>query len=381
MTTVNVFWRAVGFFYCLTARQAIKYLVCFVVPYALFFFFSTALQGQDTVNRQGANRQGAIDRGLQFLARRQKSDGSFGEGMYHSDAGVSAFAGMAFLSSGEVDDFNRKPVPATRCADYLLSITHSDGFINRLPNSDYEGSFRPMYGHGFAVLFLSEIFGMYDHPELTNKLDLSVRLIVATQNEEGGWRYYPRKADADVSVTACQVMALRAARNAGRDVPAETIRKAVSYFRKCQNSDGSFMYMLPDGSGALPRSAAVVAGLLSAGEYNTAPLNQGLQYIDKSVWGTEKEGKTAFFLRANRNLRQNSLDAVEYPYYSIYYLTGIFWQQKEKWTRWENDVVPVLLATQNPDGSWSSEFSSDYATAIALIVLQARNNYLPIWQR
>ncbi len=141
------------------------------------------------------------------------------------------------------------------------------------------------------------------------------------------------------------------------------------------------MYMLPDGSGALPRSAAVVTGLLSAGEYNTAPLNQGLKYIDKSVWKTDKEGKTVFFLRTGGNLRQNSLDAVEYPYYSMYYLTGIFWQQREKWPRWENDVVPVLLATQNPDGSWSSEFSSDYATAIALIVLQARNNYLPIWQR
>ena len=331
---------------------------------------------------QDAARQKAIDRGLHFLAQSQKNDGSFGEGMYESDAAVCAFAGMAFLSSGEVGEFNRKPTPATRCADYLLSITHSDGFINRSANNNYEGSFRPMYGHGFAALYLAEIFGMYNQPELTDKLDRAVQLIVATQNDEGGWRYYPRKADADVSVTACQVMALRAARNAGRDVPAETIRKAIAYFKKCQNSDGSFMYMLPDGSGSLPRSAAVAAGLLSAGEYDSPQLNRAFAYLDGNVWKKDSAENRAFFLRIDNNLRRTPLDdRVEYPYYTIYYLTGVYRQRSDKWPQWETDVVQTLLAAQNPDGSWSSEFSRDYATAIALIILQARNNYLPIWQR
>ena len=38
-----------------------------------------------------------------------------------------------------------------------------------------------------------------------------VWLIVRTQNDQGGWRYQPVKYDADLSVTICQIMALRAA--------------------------------------------------------------------------------------------------------------------------------------------------------------------------
>ena len=48
------------------------------------------------------------------------------------------------------------------------------------------------------------------HEALVN----SIRRIERTQNEEGGWRYNPVPYDADVSVTICQVMALRSARNA-----------------------------------------------------------------------------------------------------------------------------------------------------------------------
>ena len=44
------------------------------------------------------------------------------------------------------------------------------------------------------------------------KLAKAVKLIRNTQNAQGGWRYQPRRTEADISVTICQVMALRAAR-------------------------------------------------------------------------------------------------------------------------------------------------------------------------
>ena len=83
-----------------------------------------------------------------------------------------------------------------------------------------------MYSHGFATLFLAECYGMSKRTELRDKLSLAVKLIVNSQNKEGGWRYYPKKEDADISVTVCQVMALRAAHNAGIHVPKETIDRA-----------------------------------------------------------------------------------------------------------------------------------------------------------
>ena len=88
-----------------------------------------------------------------------------------------------------------------------------------------ETSHGPMYGHGFATLFLGEIYGMNPADErVRDALGRAVRLIVNSQNDEGGWRYNPVPFDADVSVTICEIMALRSARNAGIKVPREDHR-------------------------------------------------------------------------------------------------------------------------------------------------------------
>ncbi len=82
-------------------------------------------------------------------------------------------------------------------------------------------------------------------PQCVRNWCKAVRLIVDTQNDEGGWRYQPERREADISVTICQVMALRAARNAGVYVSNETIDRCTAYVKQCQNSDGGFAYMLP----------------------------------------------------------------------------------------------------------------------------------------
>ena len=113
-----------------------------------------------------------------------------------------------------------------------------------------------MYSHGFGTLFLAEAYGMTHRPEIREKLQKAVRLIIDTQNNEGGWRYQPVRRDADLSVTICQINALRAARNAGLFVPKETVEACIRYVKQSQNPDGGFRYMLQGGASAFPRSAA-----------------------------------------------------------------------------------------------------------------------------
>src|SRR5215207_2156141 len=107
-----------------------------------------------------------------------------------------------------------------------------------------------MYGHGFATLFLAEIYGMTGNEEVKEKLSNAVKLIQRTQNHEGGWRYQPAPYDADISVTITQVMALRAARDAGIKVEKEVMEKAIGYIKKCQCGDGGFSYVAGQGSGS-----------------------------------------------------------------------------------------------------------------------------------
>ena len=136
----------------------------------------------------------------------------------------------------------------------------------------------PMYGHGFATLFLGEVYGMTGDESVKEKLQKAVRLIQKTQNREGGWRYQPVPYDADISVTICQVMALRAARDAGIKVEKDVIDKAIKYVRSCQNPDGGFSYMASQGGGGgsgFARSAAGVAALYYAGVFEGNDLERG----------------------------------------------------------------------------------------------------------
>jgi squalene cyclase len=54
----------------------------------------------------------------------------------------------------------------------------------------------------------------------------------------------------------------------------------------------------------------------------------------------------------------------------------------EHWNEWYPAIRDLLLRDQLPDGAWTdSTVCTEYGTAMALIVLQMPNNYLPIFQR
>ena len=303
----------------------------------------------------------AIDQGLQWLAARQHDDGSFGSGAYRGNVAITGLAGMAFLAEGSTPGRGRHGANVNRAIDYLLSRTDAGGYIIDRPSASHG----PMYGHGFAALFLAECYGMTRRPELREKLGHSIRLIVHTQNQEGGWRYYPQRADADISVTVCQVMALRAARNAGIDVPKETIDRSIDYVRRSQNADGGFMYMMRQGGeSAFPRSAAGMVALYSAGVYEGPEITRGLDYLMQSIPTKGQVRRDAYWA------------------YGQYYAAQAMWQAgDDHWARWYPAVRDELITRQSADGSWPSPISVECDTAMACVVLQMPNNYLPIFER
>ena len=141
------------------------------------------------------------------------------------------------MQSGNLPNRGKYGREVQRCLQFVLNSCQESGLIAS------DGSQGPMYGHGFATLFLGELYGMTGNDEIKEKLERAVRLIERTQNPEGGWRYQPVPYDADISVTICQVMALRAARDAGIKVEKKVIDQAIKYVRSCQNPDGGFSYM------------------------------------------------------------------------------------------------------------------------------------------
>jgi hypothetical protein len=236
-----------------------------------------------------------------------------------------------------------------------------------------------MYGHGFGTLFLAEVYGMAPtralRGELRGKLDRAVRLIIQSQNFEGGWRYRPERHDADISVTICQIMALRAARNAGIAVPKTVATKCTDYVKACQDpSDGGFRYQKHFGPTGFARTAAGVVALYSAGIYKGPEVKKGLDYLKQFKPGG---GGGGVFQQREMQIHY---------YYGHYYAAQAMWTAGGSyWREWYPAIRDELLrgsGHRQPDGSWSDgRICPHYSTAMALIILQIPNNYLPILQR
>ena len=298
----------------------------------------------------------AVQRGLAYLASAQADDGSYGQ-RYGKHVGITALACLAFMADGNLPGRGRYGEQVQKGLKFVLDNARESGLIAG-PNTSHG----PMYGHGFATLFLAEVYGMTQDRRIREKLTKAVRMIVATQNHEGGWRYQPVPRNADLSVTICQIMALRAARNSGVSVPSQTIERSITYVRRCQNSsDGGFRYMLHSGGSQFPRSAAGVASLYYAGVYDDAALDKGLDYLMR------------------QKVRGHSGGHYFYGHYyavqATYLAGGEYWQQWFPWIREQ------LLARQNATGQWKSTQGEDYGTAMALLILQIPNRLLPIFQR
>jgi prenyltransferase beta subunit len=301
----------------------------------------------------------AIRRGLEFLAGRQNDDGSFPSSSYGQNVGVCALAGLAFMAEGSTPGRGRYGANATRIVDYLLTNTQETGYIYVAEAASHG----PMYGHGFATLFLAEVYGMTQRTDIREKLAKATQLIVNTQNMEGGWRYQPQRDDADISVTVAQIMALRAARNAGINVPVGVVERTIDYVKRCQNPDGGFMYMSTGGPSAFPRSAAALVALYSAGVYEGREIEDGLEYLMQHL------------------PRDDSFNRESHYFYGHYYAVQAMWHAGgDRWRQWYPAIRDALLARQRDDGSWLDQISSEYGTAMACIVLQMPNNYLPIFQ-
>ncbi|MBN1417701.1 MAG: terpene cyclase/mutase family protein [Planctomycetes bacterium] len=315
----------------------------------------------------------AVRRGLDYLASRQRPNGcwldrvgrkvhNFYQGKVDEHVGVTALAGLAFLANGSTPGSGRYAESIRRAVDYTVSCTRPNGFITAADSR--------MYEHAFATLFLAEVYGMTRDERVRACLSRATQLIVSSQNEEGGWRYLPGATDADMSVTVCQVFALRGARNAGILVPKDVIDRAILYVKRSADpNSGGFYYQLDVYMGmpsrtSFPLTAAGVATLYGAGEYDSAEIRRGLDFLIRE-WPRSYTAASSF----------------DYFYGHYYGAQAAFQAGGRVWAEWYGRIRAELLDLQEGDGSWVDLVGRNYATAMATIILQIPYRYLPILER
>jgi hypothetical protein len=322
--------------------------------------------------------QKAIERGLRYLVDSQEVDGKFGTGQYRGNVAITSLGGLALMAGGHQPGRGQYGRAVVKAVQYVLrqeERTPKGGYLR----NRFASPHGPMYGHGFGTLFLAEIHGMIPDRTLREQvretLKHAVKLIENSQNPDGGWRYTPYSRDADLSVTICQIMALRAARNAGIDVDKGVVDKCINYVKECQvnqRSDpayGGFRYMKQGGPPAFARTAAGVVALNSAGVYKGPEVESGLKFLTTHC----KPGQQQFFPGRGADL---------YYFYGHYYAVQAMWTAGgDYWSDWYPAIRDELVARQRTEGYWPDAICPHYGTAMACIILQVPNNYLPILQK
>ena len=312
--------------------------------------------------------QEAIEQGLDYLVRSQHADGSFGTGQHNGNVAITSLAALALMAGGYQAGRGPRGKAVLSALEFVLSQEegHRGYLYNRAATPH-----GPMYGHGFGTLFLAEIYGMVHGKDLRERLrgtlKRAVELIIASQNAKGGWRYHPESTDADISVTICQIMALRSARNAGLAVPKSTVDRCIQYVKSCQEPEGGFRYMDHLGAAAFARTAAGVVALYSAGIYQDAAVEKGLKYLMRF------------------KPKQDTVRPDMHYFYGHYYAAQAMWTAGGAyWSDWYPAIRDELISRTRRlryDGSWTDAICPHYGTAMACIILQIPNNYLPILQK
>lgn len=327
--------------------------------------------------------QAACKRSATWLASKCDKDGQVtaGQGKSTATTGLAALAlaGIGVLPTSP----GAEGAAAKRMLDWLLQDARCDG------NGYYgqpDGS--AMYGHGIVALYFAELLGMgadaATDRRIRARLERAIAVILWAQarkgrdnvSQFGGWRYGPDSGDSDLSVTVWQLLALRAAKQAGLKIDKQPIDDAVQYLQRCYQSER-------DAQGRPKRAVSGAAYQPGGGPTYAMAAAGMLSFQVAGAYAIPEVQGSAEWLKAC----EIKPDMPWFFYGTYYYSQGMHIAggayAELAWKR----VPELLLPLQKEDGRWESNWNEErgagpvYATSMALLALAVQHRCLPIYQR
>ncbi len=150
---------------------------------SLFAVFTSA-----AVAQVPAKYKPYIKKGLNFLATSQNQRTGHWEGTNGQyPVAMTGLAGMALLCEGSTVNQGKYSKNIRMARDWLMSQAQPNGLITN-PRDSQSGA-RYMYGHGFALLFLSSAYGEERDVEKRKKLEDILTRAAQFSREAQGLRH------------------------------------------------------------------------------------------------------------------------------------------------------------------------------------------------
>jgi hypothetical protein len=339
--------------------------------------------------------EAAIDRGVAHLVATQRKDGSWGgtasnlwdiyapvPGSFH--AFQSAVTGLATSALVEVGEGKPGAAEAVRRgADFLLGNHAKARRVS--PDTLYN-----VWTHAYVLEAFARLLGKETDAArkaaLLEQSRVAVDLLGRFESVNGGWGYYdfdgsfrqPGQFTTSFTTATC-LLALKAAKDRGVEVPRRLVDRGVALVEKLRKPDGSYAYSWdhlywPQGGinkikGSLGRTSVCDLALKAWGK-EVPPARAEKALADLESFG--------HFLRIARKYPiphetwyQNSGYFCFYGYY--YASQTLETLPAEKRAPFAKQIASHLLPLQEQDGSWWDyqlySYHKPYGTAYVLMAL------------
>ena len=341
----------------------------------------------ELVRREGGtvHSEKAVERGLEWIVRHQRSDGSWSMNFQdqcqanacppgravESDTAATGLALLPLLGAGYIHNVKCRHQDAVRRGLEAL-VQHQQ------PNGDLYvgGAFNAhLYSHAIGTMALCEAYGLSRDPKLKGPALQALSYICEAQDvESGGWRYFPGQR-GDTSVFGWQIFALRSGHMAGLTIPREVLRGCSDYLNLAAADPKKITYSYLPSREATPvmTAEALVSRQLLGWKRDNPSLIKGAGRVAAHLEKSEE-----------RNI------------YYWYYATQLLHNLKNKdWEKWNPHVREELIKSQVNDescagGSWDpSNPSSDrwgeaagrlFQTSLSILTLEVYYRYLPLYR-
>jgi hypothetical protein len=324
----------------------------------------------------------AVDAALHWLSQHQRSDGSWSFDLELDPCGgrcrhgrppgsdtptpataATGLALLAFLGAGHTHHQDGPYRETVRRGIYFLRDKAADA------EAGYDWQQGSMYGHGIALLALSEALSMSSDgsrrdSDLVELVSRGAIFTCVAQHDSGSWGYVPG-SPGDMTVTGWQVLSLIAAKRGGAQLHTRTLADARSFVLSTRTDhDYWFGYKGPPGE---PTTTAIGLTLM-------------LYLGDSPVYTPLYAALTDM---ADRGPTKTNL------YHDYYATLALHHSRHRDWDRWNTELREHLIATQQTEGHeagswhfadrWGDRGGRLYTTAMAAMTLEIYYRYQPLY--
>lgn len=330
-------------------------------------------QKSDLLRLRGGNEQseGAVLRGLQWLAAHQSKDGAWrfdhqqglcagqcrNPGEFGSSTASTALALLPFFGAGYTHRDGQFKEVVYKGLYYLTRQMY------RTKNG---GDFREgsMYSQGLVTIVFCEAFAMTGDENIGQYAQAAIDFVQHAQHPGGGWRYDPGEP-GDMTITGWQWMGLKSGQMAGLNVHSMTLSSASEFLDSLSSRDGTRYGYIDRKSRPTTTAIGLLLRMYDGWAQDDSRLKRGVEYL--ASLGPSKKN-------------------IYFNYYATQVMShyeGPLW---ERWNeRMRNRLVEEQADRGHEAGSWyyADEHSEDggrlYNTAMAIMTLEVYYRYLPLY--